>query len=56
MGDLGHACACDRRGCSPRQVRYEMALATGALYPRGRWMEREGRAILATPISVEWAN
>ena len=54
MGDLGHAGACNRS--SPRQVRCEMALATGALYPRGRWMEREGRAILATPISVEWAN
>jgi len=54
MGDLGHACACNRS--SPRQVRCEMALATGARYPRGRWMEREGRAILATPMFVEWAN
>ena len=33
-----------------------MALATGARYPRGRWMERERRAILATPMFVEWAN
>ena len=54
MGD--HARTRNRRGCSPRQVRCEMALATGARYPRGRWMEREGRAILATPMFVEWAN
>ena len=56
MGDLGQACACNRRGCSPAQMRYEMALATGALYPRVRWRARDGRAILATPIFVEWGN